>query len=241
MPWRVSTTNETPLNFKAKEDGNYTQRMSLGQAKVSVKAKYAKTADGYKVTVTVPHLSKTGVFYVIDGKTVEAELLSRSGGNATYALLLPFGVDVQVVAASRNSTGTSWYIVEDNVRYEPTNRAHVYNWDGGWAQVMLTEDEKGIVTSHVLEGDYERFSLNSRERETVTFGETMKGSFTVSGVSMAKVDHGGHDDIMALVKQHYATYRSPRGQMCEVAVLSAKTDEHKKAMDVSIELVEVSQ
>ena len=199
------------------------------------------TTDGYRLTVTVPHLGKTGVFYIIDGKTVEAELLSRTGGNATYALVLPFGADTQVVAASRNSNGSSWYITDDTVRYEPANRAHVFNWDGGWAQVMLTEDERGIVTSHSLEGDYERFSLNSRDRETVTFGETMKGGFTVTGVSIGLVDHGSHDDIMALVKQHYATYRSPRGQMCEVAVLSAKTDEHKSMMNVDIELVEVSQ
>ena len=44
--------------WEGKEDGNYTQLMILGQAKVSVKAKYAKTADGYKVTATLRNTSK---------------------------------------------------------------------------------------------------------------------------------------------------------------------------------------
>ena len=50
--------------WEGKEDGNYSRLPDLGNAKVSVKTKYTKTADGYKVKATLRNSSRVPALMV---------------------------------------------------------------------------------------------------------------------------------------------------------------------------------
>ena len=76
--------------WEGKEDGNYSQLMSLGAAKVSVKAKYEKTADGYKVTATLRNASKIPALMVrlkMQGKKSGESILPVFYEDNYFALL----------------------------------------------------------------------------------------------------------------------------------------------------------
>ena len=76
--------------WEGKENGDYSQLLSLGKAKVSVKAKYEKTADGYKVTATLRNASKTPALMVrlkMQGKKSGESILPVFYQDNYFALL----------------------------------------------------------------------------------------------------------------------------------------------------------
>ena len=160
----------------------------------------------------------TGAWVRIDGELFEAEV---NDGIATIAY--PFGKDFDLFIAT--SDGGEWGT--EHMALGPNSSAlsgvrpcHAFNWDGGSFLLELREGEP-LETTLAMSADSETLALNGREWESMYFGSVVSGTSTVEGALHPGVSKSRREQVEGLVRAHHVTYRSPVGDMWDVAVMSA--------------------
>ena len=160
----------------------------------------------------------TGAWVRIDGELFEAEV---NDGIATIAY--PFGKDFDLFIATSDGGewGTEHMALGPNTPVLSGVRpCHAFNWDGGSFLLELREGEP-LETTLAMSADSEALALNGREWESVYFGSVVSGASTVEGALHPGVSKSRREQVEGLVRAHHVTYRSPVGDMWDVAVMSA--------------------
>ena len=160
----------------------------------------------------------TGAWVRIDGELFEAEV---NDGIATIAY--PFGKDFDLFIATSDGGewGTEHMALGPNTPVLSGVRpCHAFNWDGGSFLLELREGEP-FETTLSMSADSEALALNGREWESVYFGSVVSGASTVEGALHPGVSKSRREQVEGLVRAHHVIYRSPVGDMWDVAVMSA--------------------
>ena len=160
----------------------------------------------------------TGAWVRIDGELFEAKV---NDGIATIAY--PFGKDFDLFIATSDGGewGTEHMALGPNTPVLSGVRpCHAFNWDGGSFLLELREGEP-FETTLSMSADSEALALNGREWESVYFGSVVSGTSTVEGALHPGVSKSRREQVEGLVRAHHVTYRSPVGDMWDVAVMSA--------------------
>ena len=160
----------------------------------------------------------TGAWVRIDGELFEAEV---NDGIATIAY--PFGKDFDLFVATSDGGewGTEHMALGPNTSVLSGVRpCHAFNWDGGSFLLELREGEP-LETTLAMSADSETLALNGREWESMYFGSVVSGTSTVEGALHPGVSKSRREQVEGLVRAHHVIYRSPVGDMWDVAVMSA--------------------
>lgn len=160
----------------------------------------------------------TGAWVRIDGELFEADV---NDGIATIAY--PFGKDFDLFIATSDGGewGTEHMSLGPNTPVLSGVRpCHAFNWDGGSFLLELREGEP-FETTLSMSADSEALALNGREWESVYFGSVVSGASTVEGALHPGVSKSRREQVEGLVRAHHVIYRSPVGDMWDVAVMSA--------------------
>ena len=190
--------------------------------------------DGPVLRATCPDLGSTEMWVVYGGRLHECPLLSASGGKATFDVPYPFGVEYDVYTASASSDGTRWGT--DVTRMDAASkRFHAWSWEGGSAYLVRGSDRP--YTDYSLKATYQAWDLSARARQSVTFAPTLQGSFSAEGVIFPD-DPSSDTDFVDLQEAGHATYRSPDGDVTEVAVTAVDIVKKRLWTEVSVQMVE---
>lgn len=160
----------------------------------------------------------TGAWVRIDGELFEADV---NDGIAT--ITYPFGKDFDLFIATSDGGewGTEHMALGPNTPVLSGVRpCHAFNWDGGSFLLELREGEP-FETALSMSADSEALALNGREWESVYFGSVVSGTSTVEGALHPGVSKSRREQVEGLVRAHHVIYRSPVGDMWDVAVMSA--------------------
>lgn len=197
--------------------------------------------DGYTLTATVPHIGTERMWVNVNGKLTELDG-EVDGGTTTFRIVYPFGVDFDVMTVVTNDGMTRWAtdmtaISKSDPRVEQAT-AHVWTW-GTSGSATLRTDRFEMGSDYSLTAVYEADVLNDRAREAVHFVGTLKGEFTATG-SVADVFRDvTQQTFERLIEQgRHVLYRSPRGDMADVAIVGVRFVGHPGYFDVQVTMVE---
>lgn len=171
----------------------------------------------------VVHRGHGDMFVVLD--TVQ------SNGKTIFDVLPPIGVSwhMFVTAESGDSWGSS-YVSGPEIYERPA--LYRWDWDGGKAAIAFNEGEDGPAFTPSYTSDATRHTTTGREREVVTYGQTVASNINVEGVVVPGYDvkNGVNDDIDNLLHQSHVLFRSPRGYWCYAAILGGSFDLGKASL-----------
>lgn len=191
--------------------------------------------DGNRLIAIVSDLGEEHVWVAFKNAMYECEQATDytvESGFKAYNVLYPMGADFKVFTEAHNTARTQWG-TDMSVVQEINVHAHAFDWDGKSIYItQFTEGGEQYGTS--MEAVYSDDVLDSREHSTVSFANTVKKSFTVSGVI---TDDYTIEDVEALVGKH-VKYRSPDGGLYDVAVTNVTATVHNSGYtEVSIDLI----
>lgn len=181
---------------------------------------------GRTLDLTSPAGYSSAAWIVLDGRRVD---LAEHGG--AFSVLYPFGASYALCAAGTDGSG---FFVHRSDR-TGDGACHALNWPGGYALVELRGGD-ALAVEDTVEAEYDAHILDVRPYETVTFAPTRKHRFTVAGALVDGLTGSQRGDFDTIAGIH-ATYRSPAGDICPVAVVSASRTAHAKWTEVSLSLV----
>ena len=193
------------------------------------------TADGYDLTATLPDAGDTRVWVSAGNGIVECQKLSTANGQSTFDVPFPMGVEYRIFATGHS--GSSWF-VWTGTRTETVRPAHVWDFGGGRA-VLEVRAGTPLTTNDEIEADSDTWMLSAREYETVGFSGTRKHRFTAVGAVTERTE-SDRADFGMLVGNH-AVYRSPAGDIVNVAVLSVSRDAKRGYTEVSVSMARESE
>lgn len=192
--------------------------------------------QGNKLIAVVAHLGTEQVWVPFKNRLYKCEIdesYTAPAGYVAFNVLYPMGTDFDVFTEAHNAARTQWGTDMSSLD-EINIQAHAFDWDG--KSLFITKfDEGGETYGESGEASYTSDVLDARQYETVSFGNTMKKTITVSGI--IPKDEGSTADIEAMVGNH-VTYRSPDGGIYDVAVLDYSATVHKQYIEVSLTLKE---
>lgn len=191
-------------------------------------------AEGMTLDATVNNIGTTRMWMVTDGQATELPRIRVSGSNWTFRVPYPFNKDYEIVTAGTSSDGSRFYV--DRVTRREKKAAHAWTLSDGTAVAIELREGQPLTTDHSVEAVYEANVLNARPWEAVSFAETRKGRFSIEGATVEGVTGSTFEDVEAIVGEH-AIYRSPAGDVCEVAILSCSRTAHKRWAGVSVTMV----
>lgn len=213
--------------------GGVTQTRTTSITLNSSTAEQVSFADGPGMTLdaTVRNIGTTRMWMVTDGQATELTRVAVSGDQWTFRVPYPFNKDYEIVTSGTSSDGETFYV--GRVQRHESKSAHAWTLPDGTSVAIEVREGEPLVTEFSIDAEYEANVLNARPWETVSFGETRKGRFSIEGATIQGVTGSGFEDVEALVGKH-AVYRSPAGDVCDVAVLSCSRTAHKRWADVSV-------
>ena len=158
-----------------------------------------------------------------------------SSGNGVFSdadgkgIIYPFGAPYHVLVSITN--GKLYYTTLSRTRMRP---CHAFNWDGG--SLLLELDTDPLVTDRTIKADYEAISLNKRQWQSVHFTDTLSSEYAVTGILRDGITKSTRASIVAMMKKHHVTYRSPSGEVADVAVtdVSYSTQDTVTTVKVSV-------
>lgn len=154
-----------------------------------------------------------------------------------WKAIYPFGEDFSIYAAGTDGSSWSSVLVEKSASDMPKG-CHAWSWDGGY---FLLDVVDGIMaTNRKIDAQADVMSLNSRDWQTVTYSDTLEGSFDAEGVIDVPVTASVKAQLMALIKAHHVTYRAPLGEVCSVGIDSVKYESSKLRTDVTVSMTQES-
>lgn len=199
------------------------------------------SGDGYTLVATVPHIGTERMWVNLNGKLTEVDG-EVDGSTTTFRIVYPFGVDFDVMTTVMTDDGTSWatdvtHILKTDPRLQQAP-AHVWNW-GANGSVKLLAGRLDLGTDYTLTAVYEADVLNERPREAVHFARTLKGEFTATGSVADVFRDTTQQTFERLIEEgRHVLYRSPRGDMTNVAITSVRFIGHPGCFDVQVTMIE---
>lgn len=171
-----------------------------------------------------------------DGTIVECK-----GSGGKFDVPYRFGSDFDLYAAVTSSDGDTWATWHQTfvdgtgllAQYPP---CHAWDWEGG--SFLLECDEEPMATDRTFTPEYLALNLDSRRRQTVTFGHTISSEFSAVGLLWDGVTESTKDDLLALISAKHVSYRAPSGEACDVAVTGANYRTHRGYTDVTVNMIE---
>lgn len=192
--------------------------------------------EGRTLEVTVPSGYNSKVWAVIDG---ELRPMAVKDGKAT--LLYPFGASCEVYVTATNEAGDQWGVWHQSVYGLGNARpCHAWNWSGG---SFLLEYREGspMETDYTVDRQVGTYSLDSRKWQSVHYGPTSEGTFSAVGALSPYIgSEWTREGLAKLCEQGYATYRSPSGMVCDVAVLGYHIVENRRWTEVTVSMRRVT-
>lgn len=209
------------------------------------------TGSGMTVTPTV----SIGEGRTLSISAVRASVSSvwiREGGVIrkmdTYenvaSVIYPFGADLtwEIFVAARNSDGDRWGVAfvdgtQFNNLLSGMRPCHAFNWGDGRSFVLEVRLGEYLETDLTIENDAQAYKLNKREWDTYRFGDTKSGKYKAVGALYEPLDlESTREDLLDLIDARHVTYRSPNGDMCDVAVLGASMTCNRGIWTVTIDM-----
>ena len=191
--------------------------------------------DGYDLTATFPDEGDTRVWVSAGSGVVECTKVSTSGGTSTFDVPFPMGTEYRIFATGHS--GTSWF-AWTGLRTETATPAHVWDFGGGRA-VLEVRQGTPPTTNDGIDADSETWLLSARDYETVGFSGTRKHRFTANGAVTERTDSNRSD--FELLAGTHAVYRSPAGDVVNVAVLSVDRESHHNWTEISVTMARESE
>ena len=159
----------------------------------------------------------------------------------TFVLPYPFGVECKYYVGVFGS-GSAWGNATGTITANDSNKirpCHAFNWDGGY---FLLEVASGIMqTDRTIKADYTTFNLNNRDWQSLKFGNTLGGEFTAEGVLKGGLTTSDKAELMALVRAHNVTYRSPSGEVAHVGITDVSYQTIRNRTMVTVSMIQVSR
>lgn len=154
------------------------------------------------------------VYILYDGKLIECQ-----NREDVFEALPPLNKAYTVFMTS--VSGDRWG-VETSKEAPMTFSGYVWNWNGKCAVLRYGADDP-ISYSNDRAIDVSDHVTTGRSRPVYRFGKTVERSANISGAYTDIVKNGDRKAMEALAGAGRATFRTPRGEIFEVAVLSVKT------------------
>ena len=194
--------------------------------------------QGRTVSVEVPTAEVSSAWLRHAGSLSEMPV---SDGVASIAY--PFGgdADYEVFVAVHSLDGTRWGVAHITTEgmaeaISAADSCHAWNWPGGSFLLEMREGDP-LETDYSVESDAQPYKLNAREWDTYLFGDTKSGRFVAVGAMGASLGvEATRDALDALLNARHVTYRSPHGDVADVAVLSAHMTCSRGIWNVSVEM-----
>lgn len=194
---------------------------------------------GRTLKINLVNASFSGVWMCKDGVVTKMDTYDNAAD-----VLYPFGSDIEweVFVAAHDRTGDRWGVAlvdgtqfNDLVKdFEP---CHAFNWIGG-SFILEARQGEFLETNFSIDNSSKSYKLNNREWDTYRFGNTKTGKFKAEGALYEPFDmESTKADLEALLDQKHVTYRSPHGDMCDVAVQSASMVCNRGLWKVTIDMV----
>ena len=210
-----------------------TVSVSYGSGSATVTPTFA--LDGYALTATFPDESDTKVWVSAGNGVVECEKVSTSNGVSTFDVPFPMGTEYRIFATGHS--GNNWF-VWTGTRTENVTPAHVWDFGGGRAVLKLRQGTPP-TTNDTIDAESETWMLNARGYETVGFTGTRKHRFTAVGAVTGTTDSSRSD--FELLAGTHAVYRSPAGDIVNVAVLGVDREAHREWTEISVSMARESE
>ena len=191
--------------------------------------------DGYELTATFPDEGDTRVWVSTESGIVECTKVSTANGQSTFDVPFPMGTEYRIFATGHS--GASWF-AWTGVRTETATPAHVWDFGGGRA-VLEVRQGTPPTTNDGIDADSETWLLSARDYETVGFSGTRKHRFTANGAVTERTDSNRSD--FELLAGTHAVYRSPAGDVVNVAVLSVDRESHHNWTEISVTMARESE
>lgn len=216
--------------------GGATQTRTTTVSLDTTTAETVTFAEGPGMTLdaTVRNIGNTRMWIVADDQAIELKRVAVSGSNWTFRVIYPFNKDYEIVTSGISSNSDTFYV--DRKQRREKNSAHGWILSDGTAVAIEAREGEPLSTDFNIDSIYEANVLNARPWEAVSFGETRKGQFTVEGATVKGVTSSSFEDVENLVGKH-AVYRSPAGDICDVAVVSCSRVAHKYWAEVTVTMV----
>lgn len=197
---------------------------------------------GRLLDVSVRHLGTSKLYMLArNGVRWDYEPNHVADGRAHFLVDYPFNAGFDLYVTSTSVDSDTWGVEYERIhkgdavvsRYSP---AHCWAWDGG--RFMLECDASQMQASRKLSPEYAAHTLNGRSRQAVTYGTTVKSSFVASGALIEGVTEYGVSDLLAMQAARHVRYRSPGGDIAEVAITDVSYTDYAGYTDASVSMVE---
>ena len=209
--------------------------------------------DGGSVTISPTVTMGAGRLLTVDvGSTLDTEAVyvraggkltkATANGDGTFSVMYPFNAPFELYAVAYEDDYSAWGMWEDD--FTPQSQllkaypaCHAWTWGGGSFLLEVTADSY-MVTDRKLETTNEVVTLDSREYQSVLFSKTMKSKYAASGVIKHGLTESDKAQLMQLLNVHHAYYRSPHGDVANVAITSVNYVDHRTYTEVNIEMIQ---
>ncbi len=197
--------------------------------------------SGRTITAEIPSANVTNAWLRTGGKLMPM-IVSENIATIAY----PFGLyaqgedldyEVFIAIQSGDRWGVAHISMEDmNAFMTSTTACHAWNWAKGSFVLELRQGEP-LETSYSMENDTTAYKLNRREWDAYRFGDTKSGRYTAEGAFGPDLNvEATRAALDALVDARHVTYRSPHGEVAQVAVLSAKLSRQRGVWTCTVEM-----
>ena len=174
------------------------------------------------------------VYVRCDGETYPATRMD----DGTFAVAYPFGTEFDVFATAMSTDQTTWDYWHQHFDGNPfgTRSCHAWNWDGG--SFALELELGGIMsTERSIKANNEALSLNKREFQSVYLMGSYESTWTATGAARV-YDQALRDKLDALRRAGHVTYRSPRGDVVEVAITDIQHESTALYTRITVNMIE---
>lgn len=208
------------------------------------------TGSGMSVTPTISVGSGRTLEVRVVSANVSKAWLRRDGEitdmyvkNNVGHVLYPFGSDLgwELFVAAHNNDGDRWGVaLVDGTQFNSLvsgfRPCHAFNWDDGSFLLEVREGDY-LETDYSIDNDAQGYKLNKREWDAYRIGSTKTGKYKAVGALYDLLDlESTKADLEALVDAKHVTYRSPHGDMADVAVLGATMTCKRDIWTVTIDM-----
>ena len=218
------------LHYDAGHDADVTPTLAIG--------------PGRTLLATCPQLGTAEMWLSCDNTLIKLEeVVTSDESTATFSALYPFGRDFKIWTTSISADHDTWgtdltEVSTTHPLISGVRPCHAWNWaDGGYFVLELQKDDPQQVT-RTLNAEYESYVLNSRKYEAVAFGETVKSAFSVTGSIVEGMTESTRADVESLLGAQHVTYRSPFGDVVDVAITSIDYTTNYISTEVEVSMIE---
>ena len=216
--------------------GNQTQTLTCARNAGSTSGVPTFSMDGLNAYADVPDLgARTECWISLDNELIEChEAATSPSGKKRFILPYPMGRGFGVFTLGNNASGSRWgtaYIEHDAVDVI----AHAWSWDGG--ACYLHKFTEMPTTTMAYQAVYEADVLDSRKHESVSFANTVRGTFSATGALLHEDDYSSIDEFKELIGKH-AIYRDINGGIRHVGITGVNVTRYEIYDVVTVQMTE---